>query len=178
MRARHKKIWNDNSGFTLVELLVVLAIISILTGMAVLSFSVVGNADVNKAARNYSSILSKARTESMAKGTDAGQLNLIYENNRLYYWIGTEDASTAVKEEVCSSMIDVSLAYDANGIPSAADFVSGQIYTIRFSTSGMVEPMDPSSNTFLSKVVFSRGNRTVETVLYLTGKNKTMLVSA
>ncbi len=178
MRARHKKIWNDNSGFTLAELLVVLAIISILTGMAVLSYSVVGNADVNKAARNYASILSKARTESMAKGTDAGQLNLIYENNRLYYWIGTEDASTAAKEEVCSSMIDVLLVYDANGTPLVVEVESGHTYIIRFSTSGMVEPLDPSTNLFLSIVSFSRGNREVETVLYLTGKNKTRLVNA
>lgn len=174
MRSWHKKIWNDNSGFTLVELLVVIAIIGVVTAMAGLSYSIVSNANVNKAAANYASVLSKARTESMAKGSDAGQLNLIVENGRLYYWLGTEDASTALKEEICSSLIDLTCVYDnanTDPVPAATAISDGFTATIRFSTSGLI---DTSGGSVLSQMIFSRGNRKVATVLYFTGKNATV----
>lgn len=176
MGTRHRKIWNDNSGFTLIELLVVIAIGAILMGIATLSYSVVSNADVNKAASNFESVLSKARTESMAKGTDAGQLNLIAENGRLYYWIGTEDASTAIKEEVSSSLISVEVVYDnsSDAVVTGTPITDGFTATIRFSTSGLVER--PVGTSVVSKLIFSRGNRRVATTLYSTGKNATTLL--
>lgn len=177
MKDKHSKILNDNSGFTLLELMVVLAIVAVITGMAALSYSLVSNADVNRAARDFASVLSKARTESMTKGTDAGQLNLIVEDSRLYYWIGTEDASTAIKEEICSSLIALEVVYNdssdsaVTGTPATDGFAA----VIRFSTSGLVErPADGSQ--VLSKMIFSRGNRRVAATLYSTGKNATALL--
>lgn len=169
MRTGRKKIWNDNAGFTLVELLVVIAITAILTGVVTISYSVVNNSNVNKAARNFASVLSRARAESMAKGTEAGQLVLSCADNRLYYQLGNDP--DAVKEEICNlSLVGVSTVMrDGSG----GDIVDGWTMTICFKTSGMVDTLNGAD---VSQLVFTRGNRRVATMLYLSGKNDTMML--
>lgn len=166
MRSKQRGIWNDNSGFSLVELMVVLAVTAIMVSLVTITIAVVNNSNVNKAASNFSAVLNRARTESMAKGTEAGRLTLTMENGRLYYQIG--DPLSAVKEEICSSLIAVQIS-DGSGV---YDYTDAKVITIRFNTSGMVAAdSDP-----LVSLIFSRGNRRVQTTLYITGKNATSMV--
>lgn len=169
MKDRRDKIVRNNTGFTLMEMLVVMAISAILIGMVTVTIAVVNNADASKAARALNAAIGQARTESMAKGTDAGQLTLSMVDGALYYQIG--DTTTAPMILISSRMIGVEAVYDNTVQTTGSPFV-GPV-TVKFSTSGFQET-EPSGN--LSKIIFSRGNRRVETVLYLTGKHETNLL--
>lgn len=61
------------SGFTLLEVLVVLVIIGIVTAMAVVSTSVLGgDHEMDQEARRLQAVLAQAREESMLDGRDVG----------------------------------------------------------------------------------------------------------
>lgn len=171
---RRKELWHDNSGFTLLELLIVMAISIVLLSLVTVTIAVVNNADANKAARTFSTVIARARAESMAKGTDAGQLTITMEGGRLLYQLG--DPATAPKEEISSAMIGVEVVYNdsTDAAIAGTTLTDGFTYTIRFSTSGLVER--PAGADILTKLIFSRGNRRVSTVLYSTGKNETKIV--
>lgn len=177
MKVRWKEKWKDNSGFTLMELLIVIAISAILLTIVTIAYSVVHNADVSRAARNFDAVLARARTESMAKGTDAGQLNLYMENGVLYYWLGVDPAGADNKEEICNAMIDVELHVKDGNVPlSLGDFPEGAVWTVRFATTGFLDTNQTNINGFrIASLWFSRGNRMVATNLYSTGKTDTEL---
>lgn len=163
------KIVRSNTGFTLMEMLVTIVISAILIGMVTVTIAVVNNADAGKAARALNAAIGQARTESMAKGTDAGQLTLSMVEGALYYQIG--DPTTAPMIQISSRLIGVEAVYDDTSLTTGSPLTTP--VTVRFSTSGFQET-GPSGN--LSKIIFSRGTRRVETVLYLTGKHETNLL--
>ncbi len=72
----------NNKGLSLVELIVVILIMGIITGGAVLSFSVVVNADTERAAKKISSLISMARTQAMAEDSDTVHIEVrVFEFN-------------------------------------------------------------------------------------------------
>src|SRR5271170_3836112 len=66
---RSRMAKNTSGGFTLVELLTVIAIISILTGVAISSFSAVGARNFTSQASQMSDILARAREYAVANNT-------------------------------------------------------------------------------------------------------------
>ena len=64
---------SSDSGFTLLEVLVVLVIIGIVTAMAVVSTSVLGgDRQIDEEAQRLQAVLAQAREESMLDGRDVG----------------------------------------------------------------------------------------------------------
>lgn len=67
-----------DKGFTLIEVIVVISIMTILIGIATLSFSIVHNANVKRAADNLDAMYKSARSTGMAKGMAEGVFQLYY----------------------------------------------------------------------------------------------------
>lgn len=166
----------DNRGFTLVEVLVVLAIAAIITAMAGLTLGVVNNANVSKAATRFESMLNRSRSESIARGTDAGTLTITCENGKVYGQIGTGE-----KELICNKQITVYAGDVDYGGPdpytetslfmSGSGMTDGQSITIKFSPSGSVI-RNTGGEKNICKLIFKRNKKQVEVVLYRqTGKH-------
>lgn len=166
---------NDNNGFSLVEVLVVLAITAIITAMAGITIGVINNANVSKAATRFESMLNRSRSESIAKGTDAGRLVITCENGKVYGQIGT-----AEKELICNKQIKVYVGdVDFGGADpysetslymSGSGMTNGQSVVVEFTPAGTVKRNDTGYN--ICKLLFKRNKKQVEVVLYRqTGKH-------
>lgn len=168
----------DNKGFSLVELLVVLAIVSIITAMAGLTLGVVNNANVSKAATRFESMLTRSRAESIARGTDAGMLTISCENGKIYGQVGTGEKELICNKQIAAYVGDVNSGfadpYGENSLYLAAGnlLTDGNSVEIKFSPAGSVMTNDGGAKN-LCKLLFVKGNRRVEVVLYRqTGKHE------
>lgn len=91
MNRRRDKVQLNNSGFSLVELIVVVLIMGILAGGAIMAISTVSNADAQRAARNLSSMLTQARQLAISTADSSSDTVTkkvyaeIYFNNGYYY---------------------------------------------------------------------------------------------
>ena len=99
---------------TLIELLMFIAISSIILAMVMISYNVVNNANATKAARRLETVIRTARTQSMAKGQEEGKLTLTVLDGNVYATIG--DPATAESQQICNSGVTVTgiLCADAN----------------------------------------------------------------
>lgn len=101
MNLRREKVQLNNSGFSLVELIVVVLIMGILAGGATMAISTVSNADAQRAARNLSSMLTQARQLAMST---ADSSNDSAAAKKVYAEIYFSDGYYYV--DICSSITD------------------------------------------------------------------------
>ncbi len=166
---QRKSILSSDKGFSLIELIVVIAIMAVAIGLVTITYTLVHNANVAKAANTLDTAFNKARIQSMAKGTDAGQLTVWITGGVMYYTIGDPDIETPTA--VNSAVIGITYT-DTNGVTfSNAENMPRAIY--RFNSAGMVI----QSGTLLPQEVdFFYGTRRVKVIFYLdTGKHTTEL---
>ena len=74
----------NNRGFSLVEVIVAMLIMSIMASTAVLSYNVVRKRNVQKAAQNLSEALEQARLSALAKNGEYETVLLVYFNGTNY----------------------------------------------------------------------------------------------
>lgn len=165
----NKSILRSNKGFSLIELIVVIAIMAVAVGLVTITYTIVHNANVAKAANMLDTAFNKARIQSMAKGADAGQLTVWIQGGVMYYTIG--DPATETPTAVNSAVIDIS--YSENGSSWLGPGVDMPQVVYRFNSAGMVI----QSGAYLPReFMFSHGNRRVDVIFFLeTGKHMTEL---
>lgn len=88
----------NNKGFSLIELIIVLAIIAVLGGVMWMGFQSVGSRQVNQCTNNIESFLGRTKTLALAK--DAAKVR-IYRNDDGYYadiYVGSAAAPETTKK--------------------------------------------------------------------------------
>lgn len=110
------------SGFTLLEVLVVLVIIGIVTAMAVVSTGVLGaDHQMDEEAQRLQAVLAQAREESMLDGRDVGLrvdrqgYDFLRYNGRVAAWEPVVD-DTLLRERVLPEGLNASLRLEAREI--------------------------------------------------------------
>ena len=78
------KTFRKNKGFSFVEIVVAVLIMSILTTSAIVTYSVVKRRNVQKAAQNLSEALEQARLAALAQNGDYETVLLVYFNGTNY----------------------------------------------------------------------------------------------
>lgn len=156
-----KKIIKENKGFSLVEVIVVLAIMSVAIGFVSITASVVNDSKASSAAKNMKASMTTARVQSMAKGTQKGELTIkVSSNGSVYATVGTGE-----EEKICSGKISV-YATKADDLPTSlsGSALSGTT-SIKFNNIGI--PTEYTNNCFF----FKNGKKTMVVFIYPdTGK--------
>lgn len=83
-----EKIWKQNKGVTLVEVLIVIAILAIMTGAAGISISLLYSRNAEKCAKTVNTMLETARMNSLAK------------SGTYYFALDTEDHECRIEPGV------------------------------------------------------------------------------
>lgn len=83
-----KKILKKNNGYSLVELIIVLAIIAVLSGVATLTISVISNGRVTATKDTFDTELSALITRTKTQDAD-NAINLVREGNEYVVYYGT-----------------------------------------------------------------------------------------
>ncbi len=121
-----------NKGLTLVEILIAISVFTVVMGMIGLSVSTIKRGNFKKATEKLQSVISTARTQTMAKGEVAGAFLV---NTRAD---GSVWAKISNTEEtfICNKGITVSFVSSYNG-PNVVNPVNASMLT--FTTSGAID---------------------------------------
>jgi prepilin-type N-terminal cleavage/methylation domain-containing protein len=99
------KVKKNNGGFSLVELIVVIAISVVLIGAATISIRSVMGVEVKQCARNIESIINKTRVTSMGK--DSAVLKIYKASDGAYYYKMTINGTESDPSKIGKSRIEV-----------------------------------------------------------------------
>ena len=195
-----RDVISDSKGFSLIELIVVVLIISILATGAVMSLAVVYDSDVERAARNLYTILDQARTDAIAYNDESQSqkvevLAYIEQHDNGDYYAGVKKITTQksggvdpvveILEEKKLANYRVTIFFGKkNSTIASADLVELQNGTDAIETGkpGLVEysfkkgtgRLDPDKATSEYCDIFIDGSETFK-VLLSTASGKCMI---
>lgn len=155
----------DNRGVTLIELIMVVAIIGVLIGIMVAGFSL-GRSKVGAATNLIDSSLTQARNYTMTRVINY-DFRLYVDNGYYMVQVGGQDAEKAMEAK-----IPIYYKTYAGGHESGWTEVTGSGITIAFSeSSGAMKQISP--NTYYSKLCIGNpsGTYKVITLIFETGKH-------
>ena len=133
----------NNKGFSYVEMIVVIAIMSLMVGMIAISIGTVNRNKVNRAAESLETMVDKARVSAMTKGAKNGFLNIAKIDNAVYAAVGeqmfTADDVKMKGEKICSGKVYIDFRSPNNPVNLGAGFhddysseSSSGVYSIGF----------------------------------------------
>ncbi|MCR5129135.1 MAG: type II secretion system GspH family protein [Lachnospiraceae bacterium] len=152
----------NNRGFTLIEMMIVLAISALMLSVLLISYNVISNANVQKSARRLENVLRSARTRCMTRGVKKGEVTLYEQNGNIYALIGDDTRPTLICNSGVKMEYLATTTYSARAgaapVPPLASAIK-----LSFSTSGTV-------NTFAgnppNKFILTRDHRCFEVIVY------------
>lgn len=165
----------NNKGYSLVEIIIVVAIISVLTAGIGMSASVINNSNAKACANSIRDALADAKILAMSKGSNSTRVKLYKDvdgnlvarqeiNRASAGWelYGNEERIGKRKVEICYVMPGSSAEHTLNN--------SDSIYLSFDRASGSFS--DKAAGTIIpEKIVVRGGNRTINIVIHeLTGK--------
>ena len=162
------KTGQRNKGFSLIELIVAIAIMAILTGIAAMSYSNLSGAKVSKCAKELYSSIENVRASTMGK--DSVILTLRRDSSGKYYadTITTSDGTTITStEEIGSKKVTVNYTYyDSTTVHSLE---ADDSITISFDRGSGALKADSSGNYLKSMEITGRGKEYTITFYKNTG---------
>ncbi len=149
-----------NKGFTLVELIIVLALSALIVVFMLFSYSLITNNSVTKSAKRLENVLRQAKTNAMSKGQAAGVIKLDVDGGVCYAIIGE---GSAAEETVMISGSGVVVNSGLDTAPAVSDTSNGA--TIVFNTNGRLK-MAGDVRTTGNYFVLSSGTKMYKVVVY------------
>jgi prepilin-type N-terminal cleavage/methylation domain-containing protein len=162
----------DSAGVTLVELIIVVAIISVIAGALVLSTGFIGKSRVNKAYNKLQSDYSTARNNTMSKAT-ASDLILYQKDNYYYIQVGSEQGERLITTNQSMTFRVLAAGVESTGISfSQMAQMQGYENEVHFSferSSGALKSFGDSGSYITGIYIGTKGLY----ITYETGKYST-----
>lgn len=170
----------NNRGFSLVELIVVVAIMAVMGSFIFFSFGLLTGQDARECANNISTVLDKEKNYALTKSTEVDcYVEIIWESDgyyAVYYAPDKAVSGTAVeveRQEIGKSSVLVSCYDNAGGSPSlVGSMASGSKLKIVYDrVSGAFKKVSLNGTKGIDMIRISKG-RTYEIELFsATGKH-------
>lgn len=148
-----------NQGFSLVELIVVTAIIAVLSVTAVSGIALISGWEMKKCVKELDAAIGETQLNAMSRG--AGSLEIIRDASGICYMqrragLG-EKEQVEQKTKLCSERIAISYLDDKG---STVTLDSTHPLVISFdAASGAYKPIDEADGIYCRKVFFKMGKR-------------------
>lgn len=120
----------NNSGFTLVELIVVVLIIGIISAVSVISLSTISRAKANGCTDKLTKLLDQTRMDSMSRVDGAVKLVVSKEGNAYYGTIYVDGGTVKEKVELGDGGLEIRFVQDAPSTSVTVDETHS--FTIKF----------------------------------------------
>lgn len=146
----------NNKGISLVEILIVVAIMSIAVGGSGVGLSLAYSRDAEKCAKTINAALENTRMLSMSqKGNFTMEIDL--ENNILY--IRNSEASDPIEEEQLQRRVEISVPADASltSVTVQFDKSTGKVLSMSGESDGVLRITSENSNGKRATVVLVKG---------------------
>lgn len=172
MRMGGKTVSMNNKGLSLVEIVIVVTIMTVLTGVMAVGVSLALSKPADECAEKIVSTLSNARITTMGK---QGITLKFYEAGDQSIWleevITNPDGSPAPPKRTKIGQKGVVVKYKLTGDTAANRDLGSEALELSFKRSTGGFNTAGSSGEYCEEIVVSKGNRTKTiTLYYLTGK--------
>lgn len=169
-----------NAGMSLVEILVVFAIVGLLIGVGVGAWAVLKSADVSKSSKNISSYYEKLKSTTMSKTGD-WNMKITRDDNDMYYVAMYNGNVMSGEKAELGKYIDIYFKDENDGSLNKITKDSPLIIKLKASTGGVSEitygstkkysSAEGSSSTYGSIQVWLGDSRSKEIkIYYVTGR--------
>ena len=170
----------NNKGFSLVELIIVVAIMAIMGGFIFMSFGLLTGQDARKCANNLSTVLDKEKNYALAKSAEADcyvEISLTSDGYFAEYYVPKKAVGTDVvsigKEEIGKASVMISCYYDdGSGTPSLKGTLSGGTLKIVYNrVSGAIKEINLNGTTDINMIRIDKGRTYEINIFTATGKH-------
>lgn len=169
---------SNNRGFSIVELIIVVAIMAIVVGVATLSFSIVTNRRVSKYADEIESTMERARVLTLGKEQNAVEC-IISEDGDEYVAKILQGGSVVSERKIGKNNVSITVYFDNGSSGVALSGITGK--SPASTGSGLHFVYDRASGAFIkdvnvnghycTKIEISNGSRTAQIIpIGKTGK--------
>lgn len=126
----------NNKGMSYIELILVISIALILTGIGTFSYGMIRRTNISKAADKTISKINEARSLALVKGTDKGIIAFTNKGGSIYCYVGDDfdslDMNTQNWEKICVKPVTMSVTDKAG---STAELGEGGVVKTKFKQS-------------------------------------------
>lgn len=174
------KLKLNNKGATLIELIIIIAIIAVLVSGSIVAFTVLNSSNLKQAVRTTGSYLGTARTKAMSVVADEWYFLLKQDGENCYaevYKVYTNDDDEQVVEKIEEKDLGVRVAASLISDDDETDIEDGDELKIKFSqSSGSVSSVDINGTEFnptenMITIRFLSGSKEMSVDLYfVSGK--------
>jgi prepilin-type N-terminal cleavage/methylation domain-containing protein len=169
-------IRTDNRGFSLVELVIVIAILAIVAGGVGISISTISNKKVTKCASEIASSIERTRVLTLGKAQNDVECIISYDSSdSSYYAVITQGGSEVQRQKVGESPIDVKVYFDGSSTGVSLGSITGQ--SPASTSTGLHIMFNRSSGAFLEKTNNAGGEKNYCSKIVVTGGSKSIEIT-
>ena len=161
----------NNKGYSLIEIIIVVAIVAIVSSAGTASLNLIHNSKVSTAARTVNSYCKSVRLNNMTK-KELKYIHVFKKNNSNYVYVDSNKSANLTKTEKEIGNTNLAIYYGSTSGSKSA-ITNDNVITITFDRSGQCQLLNKSGSIIstVDLLSFTNGKRSSDIIISkLTGK--------